>query len=78
MLLDHGADLEGRDPDFGSAPLVWAAGKGDRPMVDFLLERGAVVEPDNGIDDRTSPIGWARRHDHQEIANLLSSHLPTG
>jgi ankyrin repeat protein len=47
MLVDHGADVNVRpmsfqlDPTNGVTPLMLAAGNGDRPCINYLLDHGA-------------------------------------
>ena len=53
MLLDKGADIEGRDAKFGGTPLIWAAIRGQTDTVKLLLQRGAdinAVEEKNGMN----------------------------
>ncbi len=70
QFLDHGADLHARDEDLQSSPLACAA-KFNRPlMVEFLLRRGARLRlPDD--PPWATPLAWARRRGHTEIAALL-------
>jgi RNA polymerase sigma factor (sigma-70 family) len=68
LLLDRGADIEARDDERKSTPLGWAAGEGDREMVEFLLGRGASVAKGEAW---TTPLAWARQKGHDDIATLL-------
>jgi uncharacterized protein len=43
LLLAHGADLNARDGEFNMTPAGWANEKGHLQMVQYLFERGAVV-----------------------------------
>ncbi|MBM80954.1 MAG: hypothetical protein CMJ78_10225 [Planctomycetaceae bacterium] len=69
-LLNRGADLEARDEDLCSRPIVWAARYGHTELVQFLIERGAKVE---SADDPAwaTPIAWARKKEHTAIEELL-------
>ena len=70
MLLDHGARLDLRDDLLQSTPLGWACRWGRREMVELLLARGASVnEP--GAEPWATPIAWATKMKHTEIAALL-------
>jgi hypothetical protein len=42
FLVDHGADLVARDPDFGSTPLGWAKYTGRHEAVELLRSLGAT------------------------------------
>ena len=41
LLLDHGADINTIDEEYRSTPLGCAARRGQKEMVELLLERGA-------------------------------------
>jgi len=56
LLLDKGADLEGRDVD-GDTPLHWAACTDHAAMIDLLLDRGAQIDALN--HDRVTPVLYA-------------------
>jgi len=74
-LLDHGANIERRNQDYGTTPLVTAVIEGHRESISILIARGANTEhatqavirglagdfEDTGID----------RDGYQEIAELL-------
>ena len=47
LLLDHGAQVEARDPE-GSTPLLRAAAHGETGVVKLLLDRGADVAERDG------------------------------
>lgn len=44
LLLDHGADINAIDDEFGSTPAGWANEKGYVEMVHYLVARGAKVD----------------------------------
>jgi ankyrin repeat protein len=44
LLLTAGADLEARDGEFNMTPIGWANEKGHKPMVDYLVARGAATD----------------------------------
>ncbi len=70
LFLDHGADLEAIDDHLCSTPLGWAAKFGKAPMVDVLLERGALKDPP-GVPAWARPVEWARRRGHNNIVGKL-------
>jgi ankyrin repeat protein len=70
-VLEAGADVTARDEHIQSTPLGWAAKYGQLEMVTFLLARGA---PKGVPEDPpwATPLTWAIRRGHDEIARLLS------
>jgi len=56
--------------------LGWAAKFGQKAMVEFLLQRGAKT---NLTDDPiwATPLAWALRRGHEEIAELLKRYGAT-
>lgn len=43
LLLDHGANVEDRDTEFGAQPIGWANERGHMEMVRYLHSRGTSV-----------------------------------
>ena len=43
LLLEHGADLENLDTEYGAAPIGWANEKGHMALVGYLHDRGTRV-----------------------------------
>jgi ankyrin repeat protein len=76
LLLDRGADLEALDEEFRSTPLGVAARFGKREMVEFLLDRGA--DPNKAGAHWATPLEWARKKGHADIASVLRSAGATG
>jgi ankyrin repeat protein len=74
MLLDAGANITARDEEYCSTPLGWAARANAKPMVEFLLARGA---PPALPDDPpwATALAWAERRGHEEVAALLQSRM---
>jgi len=54
LLLEKGADIEGRDSKFGGTPLIWAAIRGQTDTVKLLLEKGADI---NGVEEKNGMSG---------------------
>ena len=44
LLLEHGADIDAIDFDYGAPPIGWANEKGHDAMVEYLYARGASVD----------------------------------
>jgi hypothetical protein len=42
-------------------------------MVEFLLSRGAPVKPPDD-EPWATPLAWAERRGHQQIASILRAH----
>ncbi len=69
LLIDHGAALDAVDEEYRSTPLGIAARWGKRHMVGLLLERGA--DPNRSGAPWATPLAWARRKEHADIAEDL-------
>ena len=53
----------------GQTPLGWAAGKGQKAAVLYLLEHGADANSED--NNNMTPLEWARRGNYIEVANIL-------
>ena len=73
LFLEFGADPDAVDEEFRSTPLGWAARRGQREFVQFLLARpGRRPEP-APVPAWAQPRAWAQRRGHPEIAALLAA-----
>jgi ankyrin repeat protein len=72
ILLDAGADIAARD-EFASTALAWAARANAVQMAEFLLARGAPVNPPDG-EPCATPLMWAERRGNAEVAAILRRH----
>ena len=70
LLLDHGAKIDVIDGEYSSTPLGYAARFGKPAIVSLLLERGA--DPGKAGADWATPVEWARKKGHPEIAEILA------
>jgi ankyrin repeat protein len=78
ILLDAGASITARDEEYRSTPLAWAARTNMPQMVEFLLARGAPVNPPDDDDAPwATPLAWAERRGHAEIAEILRKFSAT-
>ena len=69
LLLDHGAEINALDEEYRSTPLGVAARRGQRALVALLLERGA--DPGLAAAPWATPLAWARKKGHDDIAATL-------
>ncbi|WP_157898757.1 ankyrin repeat domain-containing protein [Luteitalea pratensis] len=69
LLVDHGAAIDAIDEEYQSTPLGLAARRGQRILVEFLLTRGA--HPQAAGASWATPLSWARRYGHGDIADVL-------
>ncbi|GLA93226.1 hypothetical protein AtubIFM61612_010418 [Aspergillus tubingensis] len=53
----------------GRTPLTWAAGFGSKSVVEFLLDRGAIV--DSATFENFTPLFYAAAYGYNEVASLL-------
>ena len=73
MLLDGGARTDIRDEFLKSTPLGWACRWGRVALVELLLARRA--DPiEAGAEPWATPLAWAERRQHAEIASILRQH----
>ncbi|KAL2831281.1 hypothetical protein BJY01DRAFT_226732 [Aspergillus pseudoustus] len=70
LLLDQGADVEGKDAMTDRTPLSWAAAKGHKDVIRLLIENGASLESTNKYGGRT-PLLWAVEAGHKSAAKIL-------
>jgi len=69
LLIDHGADINAIDEEYQSTPLGMAVRWGHKPMVEYLLEKGADVNRSGAA--WAPPLSWARSKGFSEIEKLL-------
>ena len=69
LLLDHGADIDAIDDEYRSTPLGVAARRGQEPLVELLLERGA--DPTASGAPWSTPLAWAEKKGHNRVADRL-------
>lgn len=70
LLLEKGANIEGRDREFGWTPLSWAVEEGQEAVVQLLLDKGADIEAQHNWNGRT-PLSWAVEKGQESIIRLL-------
>ncbi|GKZ40189.1 hypothetical protein AbraIFM66950_003052 [Aspergillus brasiliensis] len=74
LIATGEADLEARDKVDGRTVLSWAAGNGLEAGVRALLETGKVDVNSKDWNRRT-PLFWALKNGHQNMALLLEKAL---
>jgi len=73
LLLEYGAEIDPIDEEYRSTPLGLAARAGRAEVVELLLEAGA--DPTKAGAPWATPLNWARRRGHEEVAALLESRI---
>lgn len=76
LLLDFGAQINAIEPEYCSTPLGLACRAGHAPMAEFLLAGGA----DAGLPHEhpwATPLAWAEKKRHPEIARILRAQRAT-
>ncbi len=69
MFLEFGADINAIDEEDRSTPLGIAAREGNLDQVKLMLDAGA--DPSAAGAPWATPVAWAERRGHSEIAELL-------
>jgi len=72
MIIDHGANIDAVDKEFGTTPLAWAIRYGRIELARYLIEVGASVDPD-GVSDEVSPRMLAEKYGDQNVVDMLES-----
>ncbi len=74
LLLDHGAEVNGKDPQSGITALHVAVQRGNAEIVRLLIKRGARVNiPDNAGDTplHAMALNYNYRENHEQIIDIL-------
>ena len=69
LLADHGAEIDAVDEEYRSTPLGLATRRGQRELVEFLLERGA--DPNRSGAPWATPHAWARKRRRDDLLRIL-------
>ncbi len=68
LLEQEGVDVNQADKD-GFTPLIYAAARGEKEMVEALINKGADLDKANLNGD--GPLMWAILYNYQTIATML-------
>ena len=74
LLIEHKADLNRIDDEYRSTPLGYAARWGHVEMVKLLLDCGA--DPEKSGAPWSTPLAWAQKKNHEDVANVLQAVEP--
>src|ERR1041384_3884061 len=69
VLIDHKADVNGKDKLRGTTPLMWAAEQGHASAMKFLIEHGADVSASSTPESRNA---------RNNMANTVTQRLGSG
>lgn len=68
-MIDRGADIEAKDPGAGASALHFAVMKGNQPLINLLVSRGADVN--SRTRNGTTPLHTAVLYARLEVAEFL-------
>jgi ankyrin repeat protein len=68
-MIDRGADIEAKDPGAGASALHFAVMKGNQPLIDLLVSRGADLN--SRTRNGTTPLHTAVLYARLEVAEFL-------
>ena len=84
LLLDHGVDIECRDPDRDATPLDYAIVYARKEIIPVLVSRGANLEGRLQLAVKGASGGFEEfselpsRHEYEGIVELLSELVANG
>jgi ankyrin repeat protein len=74
LLVAHGADVNAISEDLRTPLMIAAASPTGRPVVKFLLEKGAKTNPTKHPDSESSPLTQAALAADPEMMQMLLDH----
>src|SRR5690242_6116153 len=69
VLLEHGADVNGKESKRGQTALMWAAAEGNAEVVEVLLKAGADMHA--RLDSGFTPLLFAAREGRMAVVKAL-------
>lgn len=72
MVIEFGADIDAIDEEDRFTPLGLAARTGEKRLAQYLLDHGA--DPNRAGAAWATPLAWAEKRGHAEIAEMLHEH----
>ena len=73
LLLDHGADIERRDPDRNATPLHYAIIYGRQEIIRLLVARGAELKNDDKADNMLDLAKRGAAGEFDEFSDVATS-----
>jgi ankyrin repeat protein len=68
--LDNGADINDQDYRYDRTPLSWAAEKGNKGVVELLLQKDNI-DLNSKDNNGQTPLSWAAEKGNKEVVELL-------
>ncbi|HKZ02095.1 MAG TPA: ankyrin repeat domain-containing protein [Pyrinomonadaceae bacterium] len=72
ILIEHGANVNAKQPESGFTPLHEAAANGDMEFASLLVNRGAEVNAE--MNDGKTPLAFALERNQSAMAAFLQKH----
>ena len=76
LVEECGADVNYRGSEDGLTPLAAAASNGQKEIVEYLLSKGALVNPPE-VPSWATPLYLAKKNGHTEIVEILQQRGAT-
>src|SRR3974390_751061 len=78
VLLDHGADVNAKETQRGTTPLMWAADEGHAAAIKVLIEHGADIKAQSAPAERGGGPALGKANDPRRQVAAQGAALAAG